>query len=276
MNPRIQPLAPTPDRDTNVPPRQRFRMSVPPILQGLPKAIARSLIPACRRDSIREFLLGNLPRRPLTSLDARLGIFFPHYYRKAGIIFIHVPKAAGTSVAHAIYGRSISHHTAAFFCKADPEAFQRYYSFSIVRNPFDRLVSSFFFAKGGGTPLVPVHRPARFQVPEFETFESFVRDWLPLNWACDYVFQPQARFLLDERRESVLVQELFEIRDLARCQSKLECILDRPMSLNSLNMVERADFRSFYTDDTFELVYDLYREDFDRLGHGERWLADVG
>ncbi len=65
-------------------------------------------------------------------------------------IFIHVPKAGGTSVAIALYGRNIPHATWHEWYDLNPKKFRDYFKFAIVRHPISRFVSAFNFLKAGG------------------------------------------------------------------------------------------------------------------------------
>lgn len=72
----------------------------------------------------------------------------PNICHKRKILFIHPTKCAGKSVEHAVFGfskggksehRKISHYGL--------DIINRYFTFSIVRNPWDRYVSQLLFDK---------------------------------------------------------------------------------------------------------------------------------
>ena len=77
----------------------------------------------------------------------------------SGFTFIHIPKTAGTSVEQFIKdngkneinylgvqnNRSMHHYTALELKKLEPHIFDIYYKFSIVRNPYDRLLSEYYW-----------------------------------------------------------------------------------------------------------------------------------
>jgi hypothetical protein len=71
---------------------------------------------------------------------------------KLKCIFVHIPKAAGVSVNRTLYGNMGGSHTTVkayslVFSKRD---FDRYFKFTIVRNPYHRIISAFSFLEKGG------------------------------------------------------------------------------------------------------------------------------
>ncbi len=62
---------------------------------------------------------------------------------RAGRIFIHIPKTAGTSVCAGLYGRNLPHYTRSFYTAAYGSRIAALPSFSIVRDPVDRLHSAY-------------------------------------------------------------------------------------------------------------------------------------
>ena len=67
-------------------------------------------------------------------------------------IFVHIPKCAGCSLWKALLELNLKEieyfgHGEAKLKKPFPydNSYKNYFSFSFVRNPFDRLVSAFFF-----------------------------------------------------------------------------------------------------------------------------------
>ena len=57
------------------------------------------------------------------------------------LIFIHIPKCGGTSVAQSLGLNQIRHLPASAFYFTDMEAFAQAITFSVVRNPIDRIAS---------------------------------------------------------------------------------------------------------------------------------------
>ena len=62
-------------------------------------------------------------------------------------IFIHVPKAAGTSIKKVLNMPGAGHVAWVHYAFCYREIWQQYTSFAVVRNPWDRVVSAYHFAK---------------------------------------------------------------------------------------------------------------------------------
>jgi len=66
------------------------------------------------------------------------------------ILFVHIPKNAGTSISHALYGKEIGHHPISWYRERFPHTMTQLPSFAIIRDPVTRFLSAFLFLKNGG------------------------------------------------------------------------------------------------------------------------------
>lgn len=66
-------------------------------------------------------------------------------------IFIHVPKTGGTSIEWALQNKKVpieqKHKTSNEICELHPVAWEQYFKFTVVRNPWDWLVSWYYWRK---------------------------------------------------------------------------------------------------------------------------------
>ncbi|MFM9092938.1 MAG: sulfotransferase family 2 domain-containing protein [Verrucomicrobiota bacterium] len=67
----------------------------------------------------------------------------PRQFRRDGVIFIHVPKCAGSAFLDAYLGWQTGHVTARAYRDADPAFFRAAYVFTFVRHPLARFVSAY-------------------------------------------------------------------------------------------------------------------------------------
>lgn len=222
-------------------------------------------MPGLLRDLNRR-LPGPLRRLLLVRRRAR-------YWLKAGIVFIHVPKAAGTSINEALYGRFIGHPRAIDVKRWAPAAVRALPSFSVTRNPWDRLLSAYRFAKAGrgmgDSYRAGMWRPHLYRGPQFESFERFVIEWLaPRDLTrLDGVFQPQSLFLCGSGGE-LLVDHVGRLEDLGPTYAFIETHFGPIAPLARANRSgEAVDYRQHYSPELARLVGDKYRDDIERFGY---------
>ena len=112
-------------------------------------------------------------------------------------IFIHVPKCAGQSVRDTLFKNlQPGHiHASTYQLVFSRKLYCDYFKFTFVRNPWDRLVSAYYFLKGGGAHEKD-RRWAESQLSDYDSFEDFVSRGLGkeevLSWPH---FRPQVDFL---------------------------------------------------------------------------------
>ena len=186
---------------------------------------------------------------------------------RTGVLFVHVPKCAGTTIIRQI-PLAHGHRSAEFFLWRDPVLFERCFTFGFVRNPYDRLVSAFHYLRSDKTSV----RDGEFgrrAVGQYADFREFVADlahararWRCLGWVH---FLPQSYYLCD-RHGKILVDyvgrtETFS-EDLDRINEKTG------LGLGNIRerAVERSSWRAFYSDATARLVEEIYAEDFEIFG----------
>ena len=189
-------------------------------------------------------------------------------YDALNCVFVHVPKAAGTSVSKVLFGNHGFGHKSVVDYKRilGPLEYRRRFSFAFVRDPYTRLVSAYTFLKQGGM----TERNRRFsedRLSEVSSFAEFVTDWLTPEtmWEAQH-FQPQSHFVCDRGRIGVDFVGRFEAleRDFAQVCVRLGIARMLPHS----NRTDRsAPLLSYYTPDLRRRVASLYAEDFDLLGY---------
>jgi hypothetical protein len=135
----------------------------------------------------------------------RYGFGYPDFFNATRSVFIHIPKAAGTSVGLALYGRQVGHMDWNVWYEINPKKFEQYFKFSIIRNPISRFNSAFHFLKQGGMNVAD----KEFSDTVLKDFESpgalgkaLIDPHLQekvLDW---WHFRPQAYFIADEQGRS--------------------------------------------------------------------------
>jgi len=190
-------------------------------------------------------------------------------YRKTGIIFIHIPKAAGTSIANAIYGKRNGHLTASAVKDGLKGEYEKLFSFSVSRDPYSRLTSAYRFATQGQTKDGAIANPNLYSGEEFRDFETFITKWLinqNLN-DLDNVFKPQHFFVFKEK--TCLVKKLYKLEDLSPLEQELSIRTGKKVHINQKNISNKNSKSIIYTTELKEIVYNLYKKDFELFDYNK-------
>jgi Sulfotransferase family len=149
-----------------------------------------------RRPGLTRLWAASIGRRTISSIA------------RAGILFIHVPKAGGTSISQCLYGRNLPHYSASFYRTVFPTETASLPSFATIRHPVERLLSAYAFYRAGGTDLVACDRHYRRGMGDLTSIEDFVdRVYtrridlaaLPSTFhsQCDYIADGDGKILVD-------------------------------------------------------------------------------
>ncbi len=116
---------------------------------------------------------------------------------KHKIIFIHIPKNGGSSVNKHFDSREGGHHKWDWYKKHYPKEWKEYFKFAIIRDPFERVVSNFEYAKmersywhsSDGNARFGVHKD--YEKLKGKSFGECIR-MLPqleyIGWKPQYIF----------------------------------------------------------------------------------------
>lgn len=186
-------------------------------------------------------------------------------------VFIHIPKCAGTSVYKSLKldflgsGHAIASKHFEFLD-------QGYFSFSFVRNPWDRIASCYRYFKSmnpkdrwykGNQKLADLSKQISFdefvqRVPEFQKMmireEGSVRSGIH--------FQPFSYFL-DKPVDYIGKMENIN-RDYIKICRKLD-IKIRP--LKKINTTNASNYQELYIEETKDIVYNIYKEDIKKYNY---------
>ena len=70
-----------------------------------------------------------------------------HHFKRRNIIFIHIPKNAGSSITQSLFQSGLSHTSALYYKLIDKQSFEEMESFALFRDPVERFCSAFNYIK---------------------------------------------------------------------------------------------------------------------------------
>lgn len=189
---------------------------------------------------------------------------FRKYMRRNKCIFIHIPKTAGTSIILELNKDKMvprDHATWRDYKRKSPYLFEKYYKFSFVRNPWDRVVSSYHYFKHGGNQTKHDIEFKNSVIDKYDSFESFVLNYLNKDsiWS-NRLFWPQWFFLLDDKN-NLQVDFLGKFENIENDISVLEKKLNFKLSLQKTNVSIRKDYKQYFSEETRIKISELYSKD---------------
>ena len=173
-------------------------------------------------------------------------------------IFIHVPKTAGSSITHVIAKycetavkfdkkgdaiRTDKHQSAfTYIEKHGREWWNSFFSFAVVRNPWDRVVSNYFYLKDTKNPSI-------------EKFSN-VHDWVMNDLKC----WPASNYICKKRK--VLVSKVLRYENLNQEFAETTKLLGLNVPpLERLNTSERGDYQKYYNTESRKKVAEIFVND---------------
>jgi hypothetical protein len=186
-------------------------------------------------------------------------------------IYIHIPKTAGTSVEqflrengknglqyHGVRNGRSMHHFTAFDLKYEiPLTFQNYYKFTFVRNPYDRLLSEYYW-----TPIPGVGYKSGQTKADFITYVSrVVNKRLFFDNIFNDHFIPQYLFIYNGKK--FIIDDIFKYEDLNKTVDILKEKLNINTNFPCLNKsINSTIIKTGWNENQKERIYKIYKNDF--------------
>jgi hypothetical protein len=187
--------------------------------------------------------------------------FFRHS-RKQNFVFIHINKTGGMSITKAL-GLGIKQHFTAMEHKnrLGNSRWKKRFKFTIVRNPWDKVVSHYF------------HRVKTNQTNLADKRVDF-REWVKLTYGEQNpyyydqpkFFMPQINWLTDEKGD-IIVDFIGRFENLEN-DFRLICKrIGMDVDLPFVNKSEHKQYQYYYDDTTKEIVRKWFEKDIDLFNY---------
>ena len=185
-------------------------------------------------------------------------------FNESKTIFVHIPKTAGISIIKAIYGdvSKEGHRSIYFYKKLFDKDFEDFFTFSFIRNPYERLYSSYKFLQNGG---MNQHDKSAFQkyLSHYSDFEDFVLNGLNSEIIFEIIhFIPQSEFICNNDGK-IIVDFIGRFENLNEDFKKLSDKINKEIVLEHHNKNNKVNFSKIYTEDMKLKVYNIYKKDFE-------------
>ncbi|MBT5698833.1 MAG: sulfotransferase family 2 domain-containing protein [Flavobacteriales bacterium] len=180
------------------------------------------------------------------------------------IIFIHMPKTAGISLVKSIFGDVTleGHRSVSFYKQVFGSRYSDFFTFTIVRNPWDRLYSAYKFLEKGG---MNIHDKNAFEthLSIYRDFEDFVLNGLNKKITLEIMHLiPQHEFVCDKNGK-IIVDHIGRFENLNKSIEKINDILKSDFKLEHHNKTDKKNYKDIYTTKMIEKVHQIYQKDID-------------
>ena len=193
------------------------------------------------------------------------------------VLFVHIPKTSGTSVRNSLIASEnhtfpewmVSHLThLQLESRCKHHNYKPDYSFTIVRNPYDRAISTYYHLRQHIRPPHYMRRKSvkfylNFLTLSFKDYVKFfyyntfeIANYLTVS----YHFLPQSTYL-----DSASKIKIFKMENLI----DLENDLSIKISKDRVNKERLENKKNLYDDETIEMVKNFYKQDFINFDYDE-------
>lgn len=191
-----------------------------------------------------------------------------HEYKN---IFFHIPKTGGVSVGTLPFIVYQGHHRWNLKKLFGPP-FKNYFKWCIVRNPWDRFVSVYFYFKQMG----PGHRwykgrnlETATEIKKFRTFRDFCIGFQGCKFVdVDLHIKPQLYWITTPKGK-IFVDFIGKMENMGDDINKVahKVNFTGEWKLPTLNSTKHRDFRAYYDTICIDIISKYYAKDIARFGY---------
>ena len=186
-------------------------------------------------------------------------------------LFIHIPKTAGISLRESLFHTSrFGKHVRASFYKhyLGKTAFDHYFKFSLVRNPWSRLLSAYLFLQKGGINEVDLQWSKNVLTKYAKLSRQFVMEWLSEKNSFTWVhFIPQYYWICDHKKRNLMD---FTGR-MENLEQDYEVIREKIGTGGSMLYKNKGaaifDYRDHYSEAMQKKAGEVYKTDIEMFGY---------
>ena len=215
-------------------------------------------------------------RRPVYDLNAKDYSRIPIAFRQNNVIFVHVPKAAGSTINVGLFGYRIGHCSIESLWQVDPAFTEQAFKFCFVRHPYLRFVSAYRYLLKGGMSTRDAEYSQRY-AQEFASLRSFAEASEHADFRKAIIhLRPQWEFLslpanarykvfMDYVGKTEFLNEHIDVLSSLAPQTiatRLTAVKEKRLNANQLSRPE-------IDADVFKKIRLIYQDDFELFGYDE-------
>ena len=180
---------------------------------------------------------------------------------KHKFIFIHINKCGGSTIDRLLGGGLFGGHKKVFdYKKLNPKEFDNYFKFTFVRNPWDRVVSFYFYQMKRNW----IYYPFDETIP----FKEFVKNWLIQMPRQTKLNTHPCYDWISDKDDNLQVDFIGRFENL---QQDFNIVCDKigipQQQLPRKNATKHKHYTEYYDDETREIVAEKFAKDIEYFGY---------
>ena len=175
------------------------------------------------------------------------------------IIMVHIPKTGGTSLKYAIWPEEEKtiHEVASRYDKSNWES---YFTFAIVRNPYERLASQYVYHVKSNYKGFYLRKHPDLKKLSFEAYlNKFAKNHR-------YGFEPQLEFIT-HAQSTVKLDFLGKFETYAKDATQILRKINISVDLPRKNIGIKKDYSDILSPDIKDLIFKYYEADFEAFDY---------
>lgn len=185
---------------------------------------------------------------------------------KHKFVFIHIPKTCGRSLERHLLDQNINsddlvdkfvddtiinpHLTINDYINIYGDEILSYFWFCVIRNPFDRIVSEYFYSV--------------YKKLTTSSFDRFIQDFEFKSKTYKNHELRQIDFVKNNKKEFDFIGR-FE--NLNSCFSEISNRLNISNNFPHTNKTNHLHYKEYYSENTYNIVSEYYKEDLSHFGY---------